>query len=82
MQHDNDLMGAVSECWQLRLQLEFLAPLIISQLLNKLSLLRFNSAFVGTLLHSGYSNFGTQAQRGQCLAFGNICSSLGGHRQQ
>lgn len=32
MQHDNDLMGAVSECWQLRLQLEiffFLASLII-----------------------------------------------------
>lgn len=44
MQHDNDLMGAVCEYWQLHLQLDFflfffLAPLIIFRLLNKLSLL-------------------------------------------
>lgn len=72
MQHDNDLMGAVSEYWQLRLQLElFLAPLITFQLLNKLSLLRCKSAFVGSLLHSGYSTLSMQDWRGTCLVSGN-----------
>lgn len=50
----------VGECLKLHLQLEFLAPLI-----SKLSLLTFISAFLGSLLHSGYSNFGMQGQRGQ-----------------
>lgn len=72
MQHDNDLMGNVSDYWQLRVQLElFLATLIIFQLLNKLSLLRCKSAFVGSLWHSGSSTLSVQGWSGQLLAFGN-----------
>lgn len=72
-------------CRQLHLQLEILAPLIIFQLLNKLSPPPCSkSAFVGSFVAAlSRSHFGTQGHRGQCLVFEkNICSFPRGHRQQ
>ena len=69
MQHDDNLTGAVSECWQLRVysSLDFLAPLIIFQLLNKLWPPQIQlSVCREVLLQSGYSLILARgARRGQ-----------------
>lgn len=56
MQHDNDLMGAVSECWQLRLQLEIFFFSLSHHFpiySIKPALLAFSSAYVrGSFCHS------------------------------